>query len=59
MCFPSDAAAKVAAVTGSLPPADLAVTAAAVAETDAARKNAATLAQTLMAKPVPEPVTPT
>ncbi|EGO8167862.1 TPA: primase-helicase zinc-binding domain-containing protein, partial [Escherichia coli] len=47
---PSDAAAKVAAVTGSLPPADPAVTAAAGAETDAARKNAAALAQTLMAK---------
>ncbi len=29
------------------------------AETEAARKNAAALAQTLMAKPVPEPVTPT
>ena len=50
---PSDAAAKVAAVTGSLPPADPAVTAAAVAETDAARKNAAALAQTLMAKTRP------
>ncbi|MCN6667948.1 DNA primase, partial [Escherichia coli] len=47
---PSDAATKVAAVTGSLPPADPAVTAAAGAETDAARKNAAALAQTLMAK---------
>ncbi|MGT5167682.1 hypothetical protein ACRWHT_24400, partial [Escherichia coli] len=47
---PSDAAAKVAAVTGSLPPA---VTAAAGAETDAARKNAAALAQTLMAKTRP------
>ncbi|MFA9256091.1 primase-helicase zinc-binding domain-containing protein, partial [Escherichia coli] len=35
---PSDAATKVAAVTGSLPPADPAVTAAAGAETDAARK---------------------
>ncbi|MHC5582641.1 primase-helicase zinc-binding domain-containing protein [Escherichia coli] len=50
---PSDAAAKVAAVTGSLPPADPAVTAAAVAETEAARKNAAALAQTLMAKTRP------
>ena len=50
---PSDAAAKVAAVTGSLPPADPAVTAAAGAETDAARKNAAALAQTLMAKTRP------
>ncbi|MED9355128.1 toprim domain-containing protein, partial [Escherichia coli] len=50
---PSDAAAKVAAVTGSLPPADPAVTTAAVAETDAARKNAAALAQTLMAKTCP------
>ncbi|HAX3809368.1 TPA: hypothetical protein JV381_003808 [Escherichia coli] len=50
---PSDAAAKVAAVTGSLPPADPAVTAAAGAETDAARKNAAALAQTLMAKTCP------
>ncbi|HIH3683773.1 TPA: primase-helicase zinc-binding domain-containing protein, partial [Escherichia coli] len=50
---PSDAAAKVAAVTGSLPPADPAVTTAAVAETDAARKNAAALAQTLMAKTRP------
>ncbi len=36
-------------MTGSLP-ADPAVTAAAGAETDAARKNAAALAQTLMAK---------
>ncbi|HBH4326614.1 TPA: DNA primase, partial [Escherichia coli] len=42
--------AKVAAVTGSLPPAGPAVTAAAGAETEAARKNAAALAQTLMAK---------
>ncbi|EIC1355632.1 TPA: DNA primase [Escherichia coli] len=50
---PSDAATKVAAVTGSLPPADPAVTAAAGAETDAARKNAAALAQTLMAKTRP------
>lgn len=50
---PSDAAAKVAAVTGCLPPADPAVTAAAGAETDAARKNAAALAQTLMAKTRP------
>ncbi|MDZ9371561.1 primase-helicase zinc-binding domain-containing protein, partial [Escherichia coli] len=50
---PSDAAAKVAAVTGSLPPADPAVRAAAGAETDAARKNAAALAQTLMAKTCP------
>lgn len=50
---PSDAAAKVAAVTGSLPPADPAVTAAAGAETDAARKNAAALAQPLMAKTCP------
>ncbi|MEK9073915.1 DNA primase, partial [Escherichia coli] len=51
---PSDAATKVAAVTGSLPPADPAVTAAAaVAETEAARKNAAALAQTLMAKTRP------
>ncbi|EIN31475.1 hypothetical protein ECFRIK1996_5909, partial [Escherichia coli FRIK1996] len=43
----------MAAVTGSLPPADPAVTAAAGAETDAARKNAAALAQTLMAKTRP------
>ncbi|MFV2419140.1 DNA primase, partial [Escherichia coli] len=47
---PSDAATKVAAVTRSLPPADPAVTAAAGAETDAARKNAAAQAQTQMAK---------
>ncbi len=40
-------------MTGSLPPADPAVTAAAGAETDAARKNAAALAQTLMAKTRP------
>lgn len=50
---PSDAATKVAAVTGSLPPADPAVMTAAGAETDAARKNAAALAQTLMAKTRP------
>ncbi len=40
-------------MTGSLPPADPAMTTAAVAETDAARKNAAALAQTLMAKTCP------
>ncbi len=50
LCFPVRCGCKGAAPVAS---ADPAVTAAAGAETDAARKNAAALAQTLMAKTRP------
>lgn len=47
---PSEAAGKVSALTGSLPPVAPAETAAAEAETDAGRKAAVTLAAKLMEK---------
>lgn len=50
---PSEAAGKVNAVTGNLPPVAPAVTAAAEAETEADRKTAAALAVKLMEKTRP------
>lgn len=50
---PSEAAGKVNAVTGNLPPVSPAVTAAAEAETEADRKAAAALAARLMEKARP------
>ncbi|MGY9371859.1 primase-helicase zinc-binding domain-containing protein [Citrobacter pasteurii] len=50
---PSEAAGKVNAVTGNLPPVSPAVTAAADAETEADRKAAAALAARLMEKTRP------